>query len=131
MKPTIGLIAFTLLAAGGCGDDRGARLSEAEFLRRTDALCTEGEAKRAAGKATPETVDELIRGLRDIQPPIRIEPEFDTWLASLENIRQTAIAVRDASSPADRRAAEARLAAAVKRIFQTQSRLPLPKSCKS
>src|SRR6185295_6321306 len=49
--------------------------------------------------------EQMLRNLRDISPPSAIEPEFKAWIASLEDIRTTAIAYVDASNTAERRAA--------------------------
>ena len=70
----------------------------------------------------------MLRNLRDISPPSAIEPEFKTWLASLEDSRTTAIAYVDASTTAERRAAGARVSAAIQRVYKTQETLPLPRS---
>jgi hypothetical protein len=73
----------------------------------------------------------MLRNLRDISPPSAIEPEFNAWLASLENVRTTAIAYVDASNTAQKRAAGARASAAIRRVYKTQETFPLPRSCKS
>ena len=116
---------------GGAGSDNG--LSEAEFNQRADVICKGAEAKRAT--TDPFDLEKLaeqeLRNLRDISPPSAIEPEFRAWLVSLENVRTTAIAYVDASNTAEKRAAGARVSAAIQRVYKTQETFPLPKSCKS
>ena len=108
-------------------------MSEAEFSQRADVICKGAEAKRAT--TDPFDLEKLaeqeLRNLREISPPFAIEPEFNAWLASLEDIRTTAIAYVDASNTAERRAARSRASAAIQRVYKTQETFPLPRSCKS
>ena len=133
MTRIAGIIALAALAASGCGAGSDGRLSEAEFNQRADVICKGAEAKRA--KTDPfdleALAEQMLRNLRDIKPPSAIEPEFDAWVASLEDIRTTAIAYVDASNAAERRAAGARASAAIQRVYKTQETFPLPRSCKS
>ena len=133
MTRIAGLVAFAALAASGCGAGSDNRLSAAEFSQRADVICKGAEAKRATtARSTSRTsLNKMLRNLRDISPPSAIEPEFKAWIASLENIRTTAIAYVDASNTAERRAAGARASAAIQRVYKTQETFPLPRSCKS
>jgi hypothetical protein len=129
-----GIIVFAALVASGCGGaGSDNRLSEAEFNQRADVICKGAEAKRVT--TDPFDLERLaeqeLRNLRDITPPSAIEPEFRAWLVSLEDVRTTAIAYVDASNTPERRAAGARVSAAIQRVYKTQEKLPLPKSCKS
>jgi hypothetical protein len=128
-----GIVAVAALVAGGCGAGSDKRLSEAEFEQRADVICKGAEAKRATTDPfdLEEVAEQMLRNLRDISPPSAIEPEFDAWVASLENVRTTAIAYVDASNTAQRRAAGARASAAIQRVYKTQEAFPLPRSCKS
>ena len=121
------------LAASGCGAGSDNRLSAAEFSQRADVICKGAEAKRATTDPfdLEKVAEQMLRNLRDISPPSAIEPEFKAWIASLDNIRTTAIAYVDASNTAERRAAGARASAAIQRVYKTQETFPLPKSCKS
>ena len=123
--------ALVASGCGGAGSDK--RLSEAEFNQRVDVICKGAEAKRAT--TDPFDLEKLaeqeLRNLRDISPPSAIEPEFNAWLVSLETSRTTAIAYVDASNTAEKRAAGARVSAAIQRVYKTQETFPLPKSCKS
>ena len=121
------------LAAGGCGGGSDGRLSEAAFSQRLEVICQGAAAKRATTDPfdLEDLAEQMLRNLRDISPPSEIAPEFNAWLASLENIRSTAIAYVDASSTAQRRAAGARVSAAIQRVYKTQEAFPLPDSCKS
>ena len=133
MTRIAGIIALAALAASGCGAGSDKRLSEAEFNQRVDAICKGEEAKRATTDPfdLEKLAEQMLRILRDIKPPSAIEPEFKTWLASLEDTRTTAIAYVDASNTAERRAAGARASAAIQRVYKTQETFPLPRSCKS
>jgi hypothetical protein len=128
-----GIVALAALAAGGCGGGSDGRMSEAEFNQRLDVICQGAAATRA--KTDPfdleNLAEQMLRNLRDVSPPATIEPRFKAWLASLENIRTTAIAYVDASSTAQKRVAGARVSAAIQRAYKTQQAFPLPESCKS
>ncbi len=121
------------LAVSGCGAGSDERLSEAEFNRRADVICKGAEAKRATTDPfeLEALAEQMLRNLRDINPPSVIEPEFKAWLASLEDSRTAAIAYVDAANRAERRAAGARASAAIQRVYKTQETFPLPRSCKS
>jgi hypothetical protein len=73
----------------------------------------------------------MLRNLREISPPSSIETKFNAWVASLEAARTTGIAYVDASNTAQRRAAGARVSAAIQRVYKTQETFPLPESCRS
>ena len=128
-----GIIALAALVASGCGAGSDKRLSEAEFSQRADAICKGAEAKRATTDPfdLENLAEQMLRNFRDISPPSAIEPEFNAWLSSLEDIRTTEIAYVDASNTAERRAAGARASAAIQRVYKTQETFPLPRSCKS
>jgi hypothetical protein len=128
-----GVIALAALAVSGCGAGSDKRLSEAEFTQRADSICKGAEAKRATTDPfdLEKLAEQMLRNLRDMSPPSAIEPEFNAWVASLEDIRATAIAYVDASTTAERRAAGARASAAIQRGYKTQATFPLPGSCKS
>jgi hypothetical protein len=127
------IVAVAVLAASGCGDGSDKRLSTAEFEQRVDVICKGAEAKRATTDPfdLEKVAEQMLRNLRDMSPPADIEPEFNAWLASLENVRTTAVAYVDASSTAQKRAAGARASAAIQRVYKTQETFPLPTSCKS
>ena len=133
MTRIAGIVALAALVASGCGAGSDKRLSEAEFSQRADVICKGAEAKRAT--TDPFDLEKLaeqeLRNLRDITPPSAIEPEFNAWVDSLEDIRTTAIAYVDASNTAARRAAGSRASAAIQRVYKTQEAFPLPRSCKS
>ena len=133
MRRIAGIIALAALALSGCGAGSDNRLSEAEFNQRVDVICKGAEAKRATTDPfdLEKLAEQMLRNLRDISPPSAIEPEFKAWLASLEDSRTTEIAYVDASTTAERRAAGARVSAAIQRVYKTQETLPLPRSCKS
>ena len=133
MRRIAGIIALAALAASGCGEGSDQRLSEAEFNQRADVICKGAEAKRATTNPfdLENLAEQMLRNFRDINPPSAIEPEFNAWLASLEDIRTTEIAYVDASNTAKRRAAGARASAAIQRVYKTQEMFPLPRSCKS
>jgi hypothetical protein len=126
-----GIIALAALAASGCGAGSDKRLSE--FEQRVDVICKGAEAKRATTDPfdLEKVAEQMLRNLRDVNPPAAVAPEFNAWLASLENVRITAIAYVDASNTAERRAAGARASAAIQRVYKTQETFPLPRSCKS
>lgn len=126
------IIALAALVAG-CGAGSDKRLSNAAFSQRADAICKGAEARRATTDPfdLEKLAEQMLRNLREISPPSAIEPEFKAWIASLEDIRTTAIAYVDASSTSERRAAGARASAAIQRVYKTQETFPLPKSCKS
>ena len=117
----------------GCGAGSDQRLSEAEFNQRADVICKGAEAKRATTNPfdLENLAEQMLRNFRDVSPPSAIEPEFNAWLASLEDIRTTEIAYVDASNTAKRRAAGARASAAIQRVYKTQETFPLPRSCQS
>lgn len=133
MTRIAGFVALAALAASGCGGGSGTRLSAAEFNQRADVICKGAEAKRATTDPfdLENLAEQMLRNLRDISPPSAIEPEFKAWIASLEDIRTTAIAYVDASNTTERRAAGARASAAIQRVYKTQESFPLPRSCKS
>ena len=133
MTRIAGIIALAALAVSGCGAGSDNRLSEAEFNQRADVICKGAEAKRATTDPfdLEKLAEQMLRNLRDISPPSAIEPAFNAWLASLEDIRTTEIAYIDASNTAERRAAGARASAAIQRVYKTQETFPLPESCKS
>ena len=126
-------MALAVLAASGCGAGSDQPLSVAEFNQRADVICKGAEAKRATTDPfdLENLAEQMLRNFRDISPPSAFEREFKTWLASLEDTRKTAIAYVDASNTAERRAAGARAAAAIQRVYKTQEMFPLPRSCKS
>jgi hypothetical protein len=128
-----GIIVLAALVAGGCGVGSDKRLSAAEFNQRADVICKGAEAKRATTDPfdLEEVAEQMLRNFRDVNPPAAIEPEFNAWLASLEDVRTTAMVYVDASNKAERRAAGARASAAIQRVYKTQEAFPLPKSCKS
>ena len=133
MTRIAGVIALAALAASGCGAGSHTRLSEAEFNQRADVICQGAEAKRATTDPfdLEKVAEQMLRNFRDINPPSAIEPEFKAWLASLEDVRTTAIAYVDASNTAQKRAAGARASAAIQRVYKTQETFRLPESCKS
>ena len=133
MTRIAGISVLVALVAGGCGAGSDKRLSEAEFNQRLDVICEGAEAKRATTDPfdLEKVADQMLRNLHDISPPSAVEPEFNAWLAGLEDIRTTAIAYVDASNTADRQAAGARASAAIQRVYKTQETFPLPRSCKS
>lgn len=128
-----GILALAALAAGGCGAGSENRLSATDFNQRADVICKGAEAKRATTDPLDleKIAEQMLVNLRDVSPPSAIEPEFEAWLASLENVRTTAIAYVDASNTAQKRAAGARVSAAIQRVYKTQETFPLPRSCKS
>ena len=91
-------------------------------------ICKGAEAKRATTDPfdLENLAEQMLRNFRDISPPSAIEPEFKAWIASLEDVRTTAIAYVDASNTAERRAAGARASAAIQRVYKTQETFPLP-----
>ena len=133
MTRIAGISVLVALVASGCGAGSDKRLSEAEFNQRLDVICEGAEAKRATTDPfdLEKVADQMLRNLHDISPPSSVEPEFNAWLAGLEDIRTTATAYVDASNTADRRAAGARASAAIQRVYKTQETFPLPRSCKS
>ena len=133
MTRIAGIIALAALVASGCGAGSDKRLSEAAFNQRVDVICEGAAAKRTTTDPfdLEKVAEQMLRNLRDVRPPSAIEPEFNAWLASLEDIRTTAIAYVDASNTAERQAARARASAAIERVYKTQEAFPLPRSCKS
>jgi hypothetical protein len=128
-----GVIALAALVASGCGAGSHKRLSQAEFNQRADVICKGAEAKRAATDPfdLEKVAEQMLRNLREISPPSSIETKFNAWVASLEAARTTAMAYVDASNTAQRRAAGARVSAAIQRVYKTQETFPLPESCRS
>ena len=129
MKTTLAIAVFAVLASG-CGGTDEAPLSQSEFTRRANAICAEAERRRAAAEAAAAWRP-MMAELHDLQPPERMEGAFNEWVDALDGVVVAAVDVRDASNPAERRAADARLSTAADRVYETQDMLPLPKSCKS
>jgi hypothetical protein len=128
VKSTLAITVVAVLA-GGCGSDE-APLSQSEFTRRADAICVKAEARRAAGEAAA-AAPEMMADLHDLQPPKRMEDAFKAWIDALDDVVIAAVAVRDTSSPAEKRAAGERLSTTADRVYETQEELPLPQSCMS
>jgi hypothetical protein len=128
MKTTTAIAVFAVIASG-CGTDQ-APLSQSEFTQRADAICAKAEERRVAGEAADAAV-EMMADLHDLQPPKRIEGAFNDWIDALDSVVPAVIAVRDASSPAEKSAAAEQLSAASDRVYETQDALPLPQSCMS
>lgn len=126
-QKTMAAIAVFAVIASGCGTDQ-APPSQSEFARQADAICTKAQERRAAGEAR-QAADEMMSDLHDLQPPERIEEAFTAWIDALDKSVLAVIALRDAPTPADRRAANERLSAAAERVYETQDALPLPQSC--
>jgi len=110
-------VAFAIAVASlvaGCGGGSG-RLSQAEFAKRADAICTKYNAKiRALGRPTsigalPAYVDKALplarKGddeLRALEPPKDKEQTAKEWLDQSDSVVGSMERLRDAAKKGDR-----------------------------
>ncbi len=121
MKLDAFLVLSAVIAATGCGDSGGQRLSRAEYASKADAICRQ-YGEDTSGLTNPTTASELVtvldkqlpileKALGDVhrlKPPESEQATVDQWLAYEDRIKADLEELRDKAKAHDLQGARAR-----------------------
>jgi hypothetical protein len=108
------LVLSAVIAATGCGDSGGQRLSREEYASKADAICRQ-YGEEASALTNPTTVAELVTvldkqlpilekaldGVHRLKPPESEQATVDQWLANEDKIKADLEELRDKAKAND------------------------------
>ncbi len=113
MRRALVLLCGLPVLVAACGSGGGDRLTQAEYVRRADAICArynEDVKKLPAPKTPPAIVDyadkslklldEALADERDLEPPEQLEAGKDRWLDRARIVRNDVAQLREAAKKA-------------------------------
>jgi hypothetical protein len=128
------LIALALILLSGCGGRSSAPLTKEEYASKADAICATTTSKiqslgkptnysdlaKVADRALP-LLDQAIKDLSKLEPPVIEKAVSDQWLTQWRNLRGDLREIRDAAKTADAQGVKALLPRATEHNSQTNA----------